>query len=291
MTTVFRQIIRSLRPHQWAKNLLVFFPVLAAHRLLGPEVVPALLAFVAFSATASAGYVLNDLIDAPGDRVHRTKSRRPFASGALPRRAGPILIGVVLVLALAVSMRLPRAFQLVLALYLALTTAYSLWLKRLALLDVMTLAVLYSMRLFAGGQAMTVPLSNWFLAFSMFLFLSLAMVKRVGELRWSAQPALALSRRGYRQSDTEVLGRMGLASGYLSVLVLALYINSSDVTRFYRQPEWLWGLCGLLFLWISRVWLVTERGEMHDDPVLFALADAGSYAIAAVSVVILYLAT
>jgi len=291
LTTVFRQIIRSLRPHQWAKNLLVFFPVLAAHRLPGPEAVPAILAFLAFSATASAGYVLNDLIDAPGDRVHRTKSRRPFASGALPRRAGPMLIVVMLLLAVALATRLPRPFQLVLALYLGLTTAYSLWLKRLALLDVMTLAVLYSMRLFAGGEATTVPLSNWFLAFSMFLFLSLAIVKRVGELRASAQPALALSRREYRQGDIEVLGRMGLASGYLSVLVLALYINSSDVTRFYRRPEWLWGLCALLLLWISRVWLVTERGEMHDDPVLFTLADAGSYAIAAAGAFILYWAT
>jgi 4-hydroxybenzoate polyprenyltransferase len=291
VSTRLGALVRVLRPHQWAKNLLVFFPLLAAHRLFDADIVPGVLAFAALSLTASAGYVFNDLFDLASDRAHRTKRRRPFASGALPSRVGPLLIAVLLAAALLVAIRLPRSFQAVLVIYLGLTTAYTLWLKQLALVDVLTLGGLYTIRIFAGSQAARVPLSNWFLAFSMFLFLSLALVKRVTELYAHEGPDGKNQRRSYRHDDLHVLGRMGLSLGYLSILVLALYINSGDVTRFYRHPERLWFLCALLFLWVSRVWLTTERKEMHDDPVVFALRDPASYAIAALAALVLSWAT
>jgi 4-hydroxybenzoate polyprenyltransferase len=286
---VLRAAFRLLRPHQWAKNLLVFFPLLTAHRLLGHEIRPALLAFAALCAVASAGYIVNDLADVESDRAHRTKSRRPVASGTISRQVALSIALVLLAIGIGIAIRLPAAFQLVLVIYAVLTTMYTFVLKRFAVVDVLTLAGLYTIRLFGGGEATGVPLSNWFLAFSMFLFLSLALVKRVGELQ--SQPAWAGARREYRPEDLAVLGRMGLSAGYLSVLVLALYINSSDVVRFYRHAERLWFLCGLLLYWISRTWLVTERREMHDDPVVFALTDRASYVLGALSVLVLYWAT
>ena len=286
-------LIQTLRPPQWAKNLLIFFPLLTAHRLADRiAVTAAFLAFVAFCAAASAGYVINDVIDLASDRSHRSKRRRPFASGALPLSWRYWLVPALLMVSAALTVRLPRAFQLLLAGYLALTIVYSVWLKRIALVDVLVLAGLYTMRLFGGSLVADVALSNWFLAFSMFLFLSLALAKRVSELKGAADAQQTPAPgREYRTSDLAVLGRMGLSAGQLSVLVLALYINSSDVLRFYRSPELLWLLCGLLFLWISRVWLVVERGELHDDPVVFVLLDRAGYAIAALAAMVLYWAT
>jgi 4-hydroxybenzoate polyprenyltransferase len=287
---VLREAFRLLRPHQWAKNLLVFFPLLTAHRLLGHEIRPALLAFAALCAVASAGYIVNDLADVEADRAHRTKSRRPLASGSISSGVALAIATALLVAGLVTALQLPPAFQVVLAIYVGLTTTYTFVLKRYAVIDVLTLAGLYTIRLFAGGEATGVPLSNWFLAFSMFLFFSLALVKRVGELQTVPAPA-AGARREYRQDDLAVLGRMGLSAGYLSVLVLALYINSNDVVRFYRHAERLWFLCGLLLFWVSRMWLITERGEMHDDPVVFALTDRASYLLGGLSVLVLYWAT
>jgi 4-hydroxybenzoate polyprenyltransferase len=275
--------LRALRPHQWAKNLLVFVPVLTAHLAFDPAALAhALLAFVAFCLCASSVYVINDLVDLPSDRAHPRKRHRPFASGALPVISGMIAAPLLALAAFAVAALLPARFLLVLAAYFALTFTYSLWFKRVELLDVVVLASLYTGRIVAGAFAIAVPLSFWLLAFSMFLFLSLAMVKRHAELALvREQGRMAAAGRGYRVDDLPLLATLGGASGYLSVLVLALYINSRESAALYHAPQLLWLLCPLLLYWISRVWLLTMRGQMHDDPVLFALRDPPSLAVGA----------
>ena len=271
---------RALRMSQWVKNLLVFVPLALDHRLLEPELLAAAAtAFVAFSLAASGAYVLNDLLDLEADRRHGTKRHRPFAAGELSVRQGwalllPLFGGAV---ALAV-LRLPPEFLGLLLLYLVLTTAYSTHLKRFSVLDVLILAGLYTMRLLAGGAATGVRLSDWLLAFAMFLFLSLAFLKRYAEMR-DAGPAEPANRRGYRSGDLAWLGSMGGASGYLSVLVLALYLNSEQVVALYRSPLLLWLVCPLLLYWTGRLWLRAHRGEIHDDPIVATVRDPVSYLV------------
>lgn len=283
-------IIKALRPHQWTKNLLVFVPVILDHRVLdGPVMLNALLAFVAFSMAASGGYVLNDLLDLSADRAHPVRRQRPFADGSLSTSFGVTLLLLLPGLALLLAwMTLPGRFLALLAGYVILTAAYSASLKRFAVVDVMMLAGFYTLRVLAGLAATTVRFSTWLIAFSMFLFLSLAFVKRYAELsRPGAGADGALARRGYGSSDREWLGTMGAASGYLSVLVLALYINSDQVTLMYRTPMLLWLLCPVLLYWISRLWLEAYRGRMADDPIVATLRDPLSYAIGAVAALIL----
>jgi 4-hydroxybenzoate polyprenyltransferase len=283
-------VIQALRPHQWSKNLLIFVPVVLDHRLLDPPVVlRALLAFAAFSLAASGGYVLNDLLDVEADRWHPRRRHRPFASGALTPATGLALAGGLLGTALLVGATLPGRFVAVLVLYVALTTAYSLYLKRVPVLDVLVLAGFYTLRVLGGLAATHVRFSTWLLAFSMFLFLSLAFVKRYAELaRVQAKGETVVPRRGYLASDREWLGSMGSTSGYLSVLVLALYISSDQVMALYRRPTLLWLLCPLLLFWVSRMWLLAHRGRMHDDPIVATLRDPVSYGVgAAVGAVLL----
>jgi 4-hydroxybenzoate polyprenyltransferase len=272
----------ALRVHQWSKNLLLFVPAVLDHRLLdGPVMLKAFLAFAAFCCAASSAYVLNDLLDREADRWHPTRRNRPFAAGHLSRSTGLLLCAILLGLALAIALAaLPPRFTGVLLLYLGLTTAYSLWLKRVPVLDVLLLAGFYTLRVLAGLAATEVRFSTWLLAFSMFFFLSLAFVKRYAELaRLRENAGTAVPRRGYVASDREWMSSLGSASGYLSVLVLALYINSSEVVALYRRPLALWLLCPLLLYWISRIWLLAHRGKMHDDPIVAALRDPASYAI------------
>ena len=283
---------RALRLHQWAKNLLIFVPLLMAHLAYDRALVmQALLAFVAFGLCASSVYVLNDLIDLPADRAHPRKRFRPFAAGRLPLMAGFVLAPTLLVLAFCLAALLPERFVWVLIGYYLLTLAYSLRLKRVEMLDVVVLAALYTARIIAGGVATNIPLSFWLLAFSMFLFLSLALVKRHTELTvMRANGVTAAAGRGYRIDDLPLLGALGGASGFLAVLVLALYINSRDSERLYDHPQLLWLLCPLLLYWISRMWLLTFRGRMHDDPLMFALRDPASLLVFAFSVLAVLLA-
>jgi 4-hydroxybenzoate polyprenyltransferase len=271
--------VKALRAHQWIKNLLVFLPVLAAHEIGNPAATLAsLLAFVAFNACASSVYLLNDLLDLPADRRHRSKRNRPFAAGTLPLEQGVVLIPLLLVIALLVSLALPPTFVLVLLLYYLITTAYSFKLKRVMMLDVVILAGLYTIRVVAGSAATEIPLTYWLFAFSMFIFLSLALVKRYTELialRDSGAGETA-EGRGYEIGDLEILSSLGTASGYLAVLVLALYISSAEVQLLYHDPVWLWGACPILLYWISRMWIITHRGGMTDDPIVFAVKDRNS---------------
>jgi len=284
---------RALRPHHWAKNLIIFVPLVTSHRLGNLELtLNAFWAFAAFNLCSSAVYLLNDLIDLDSDRQHATKKLRPFASGDLPPVVGmatfPILVSVSALLA----WKLPWGYSAVLATYLVLTTAYSWWLKRMPLVDVFCLAALYSIRLVAGQEATGIVCSFWLLAFSVFIFLSLALVKRFMELKSSRQlNRTHIKDRGYVAADDGVVSMLGASSGYISALVLALYVNSPEVRLLYQQPTLLLLICPLLLYWISRVWLIAHRGEMHEDPIVFALRDKASYCVAAIALGCVWLAT
>jgi 4-hydroxybenzoate polyprenyltransferase len=279
-TIKLTSVVRALRVEQWVKNLLLFLPLLMA-----PEVGRlslydnALLAFLSFSLSASAVYVLNDLVDLEADRRHARKRHRPFAAGELSPGVGLILAAVCLAGGLALATQLPRLFITVLGMYLLVTTLYSLWLKQVPLVDVIVLALLYTGRVIAGGAATYVEPSPWILGFSLFFFLSLAFVKRYAELDAMRQQAPALKIRGYFSSDLELITMNGTVSGYCSVLVAALYINGDHAAGIYRHPATLWLVCPLLLYWISRVWMLAHRGELHEDPVLFAIHDRTSWIV------------
>lgn len=287
-----RAALRALRLHQWAKNVLIFIPLLAAHRAADPTALGhALLAFVAFSICASSVYLLNDMLDLEADRQHPRKRKRPFACGDLPLTAGFVLIPLLLLLGGTIAALLPRDFQIVIGGYYLLTLAYSLALKQLVIVDTTALALLYTVRVIAGAAANEIPLSFWLLLFSGFFFLSLAFVKRYAELAAvQKQRKLHAAGRGYSVTDLPMLEGLGIAAGYMSVLVLALYINSPANAILYRHPQYLWPLCGLLLYWMSRIWMKTHRGRMHDDPVLFALRDRVSLLIGVLAAVIVSVA-
>jgi len=273
--------LHALRPHQWLKNLLLFVPLLTAHQWANHAALGhLLLAFLAFGLAASSVYVLNDLLDLSADRLHPRKRTRPFAAGVLPLLHGLLLVPLLAVAGLFVAALVSRDFVGALLIYLLLTTSYSLYFKRYALIDVLLLAGLYTLRVIAGAIAIDVPLSFWLLAFSVFLFFSIALLKRCTELRNLRETTGAFTAgRDYRVSDLPDLRAMGMASGYLAVLVFALFINSPEVAERYEHPQLLWLSCPALLYWVSRVWIKQGRGEMHDDPLLFALRDPASWAV------------
>ena len=276
-------ILKGLRVHQWLKNFLVFVPLLAAHRVAGPDgFVQVGLAFLAFSFCASAVYVLNDLLDLESDRQHIRKRKRPFASGLIPVWQGVALVPGLLAVAVSLAWLLPTAFGLVLVIYFMVTLAYSMRLKRQVIVDVMLLAALYTMRIIAGAAATGIVPSFWLLAFSMFIFLSLAIVKRYSEL-WVTlqQQKQTAAGRGYAVSDLPVLASIGASAGMAAVLVLALYINDPETAHLYPSKIWLWLVPPAILYWVSRVWLKACRGEIDDDPVVFAVKDWQSLLIGA----------
>ena len=287
-------VLRAIRLKQWAKNALLFIPLLAAHAT-DPQAWGAVaLGFVAFGLCASATYLFNDLLDLPSDRVHRIKRLRPLAAGTLSIPAAVGLGAVMLVLAFVLALAVSTGFAAMLLLYTAITLAYSMRLKRLPLVDVLVLASLYTLRIGAGAVAAQVMPSNWLLAISMFLFLSLALVKRCAELEdiQALENAQLAPGRGYQPRDLVTLRGMGMASGFLSVMVLTLYIDSQNGRAQYAQPEWLWAAAPLLLLWIMRIWLKTGRRELHgEDPLQFALRDRISWLTLALLVGVALLAS
>ena len=284
---------KSLRLHQWLKNLLIFIPLLAGHHFGSmPLLLSALIAFLTFGMCASSVYLLNDLLDLEDDRHHPVKRRRPLASGAMPLTWGIALFPVLLIAAFSIAwIFLPWRFCAVLFGYYGLTLAYSMVLKRRVMVDVVVLAGLYTVRIIAGTAAVGAHLTFWLLAFSMFIFLSLALVKRYAELEAMQARGLVKSRgRGYVASDLPLLSSLGTASGYLSVLVLALYIQDHGTAVLYRHPQIIWMACPLLLYWISRTWIITHRGKMHDDPIVFAARDRTSLIVVALCGLIFWLA-
>ncbi len=267
--------LKLIRVHQWIKNLLVLLPLLAAHRITSIESLgPAALAFVAFSLCASSAYVLNDILDLQSDRQHHRKRRRPIAAGKISVQKASY-VGLALFFAAAfLAFRVSFWFAATVGIYFTLTLAYSLRLKRQVVVDVMLLAALYTIRVLAGAVATVVIPSFWLLAFSMFLFLSLAMVKRYSEMLVTlSQDKQQAAGRGYSVNDLPVLLSLGVSTGVAAIVVLALYINDPVTARLYPMTFGLWPMPPLMLYWISRVWMKAHRGEMHDDPVVFAMRD------------------
>lgn len=278
-----RAVVKALRPHQWVKNLLLFIPLILAHQLGDfAKVSHALYAFWSFSLCASAIYIVNDLVDLESDRRHPSKRRRPFASGKVSASAGALLSVGLLITAFAIALVLPLTFGLLLAVYVAMTTAYTFWLKRKLLVDVILLAGLYTHRIVAGAYAVDVELTMLLLAFSMFFFLSLAFAKRYSELIQVEDAGEEhVTGRGYQVRDLRVIESTGPASGYLAVLVFCNYIDVNqkgpDGHPLYAHPHVLWLVAPVLLYWVTRIWFIARRRQLHDDPIVFAIRDRKSY--------------
>jgi 4-hydroxybenzoate polyprenyltransferase len=280
-------VLRLLRPHQWLKNLLVLLPVALAHQWINYGVVKnALLATLCFCATASVVYIVNDLLDVEADRRHPRKKLRPLAAGTISTKTALAIAALLLAVVVVLAMQLPLAFGITLAIYFVVSNLYSLYLKTKVILDICVLAGLYTIRLFAGGAATHIRISQWTLAFAMFCFLGLAAVKRYTELLALPDQPTGLFRRGYQGVDKTTVQAMGVSSMALSVLVLALYLQSPEVTVLYRRPEALWLICPVLLYWFGRIWIVAGRGVMHSDPIVFAVRDRTSLLVAAVIIAI-----
>jgi 4-hydroxybenzoate polyprenyltransferase len=284
--------VRALRVHQWAKNLLLVLPALAAHRAPTPALVgPLLLAFLSYSLLASAVYLVNDIEDVEHDRLHPSKRDRPIASGQMSVATAAAAAAGLAGVAFALMMALPPRFRLVWAAYLALSTLYSFGVKKIVVLDVMVLGALYTSRVIAGAAAVAVPLSRWFLPFTVFFFSSLAILKRMVESQGAADRDVEdLAGRGWSVRDIPVLLGFGAACSVASALVYCLYITSDEVRPLYSRPDVLWLGLPILLYWLGRVWLLANRGDVHEDPVLFALHDRPSYLVAAALGAVLLLA-
>jgi 4-hydroxybenzoate polyprenyltransferase/phosphoserine phosphatase len=277
----WRVWLRALRVHQWLKNVLVFVPLFTSFSFwdLG-AVAAALLAFVAFGLMASGTYVFNDLWDLDSDRQHPRKRRRPFASGALPIAQGVLVALIMMAAALSVATLVSGQFLAVLCIYLVATTSYSLVLKRYVLMDVMMLASLYTLRVLAGAVAIGVDLTPWLLSFSMFVFLSLALVKRCAELVAFKRDGLDASQgRDYRVGDLVVLWPLGASASMAAVVVFGLFVSTADSAGRYGNAQLLWLVGVGLMYWLGRLWIKTARGEMDDDPIVFTLRDFGTRSV------------
>lgn len=281
---LLRGYLSEVRPHQWAKNALLIIPLVASHTFTAEALAAVILTFLAFSLAASSVYVFNDLVDLKADRSHPSKWQRPFASGAVPMSHGFALGPILLAAAAGMALLLPWRAGVVLCTYVATNLAYSLFLKRRILIDVVILAGLYTLRVIAGAAAIGVSVSEWLLVFSMFIFLALALVKRHAEMVFRVAGGLPdPDNRDYRATDLPVLIALAAASGCAAVVVLALYIASPEQAVLYRNPRYLYLACPLLLYWVARVLMLSNRGELPDDPVVFALTDPSSLAIAALS--------
>ncbi len=291
--THLRDSVRSMRFYQWVKNLLIFVPAITSHTIFNGAIAgKATLAFLSFGFAASAGYILNDLLDLEEDRLHPTKKQRPFASGRASIGFGILLAIASLSASVVIVTLVPRGFVSALIVYLVLTSLYSLFLKRLLVVDVLTLALLYTLRVVAGSAATMIVLSPWLLSFAFFLFLSLAFSKRAADLIQHQQDnRKAVPGRGYVTKDLEAVCIAGMCSGFLSSLVLALYINSESVQLLYRQPIFLWGLQPILLYYISRLWVICRRGELGEDPIQYTARELSTYGAALLAILVLLAAT
>jgi 4-hydroxybenzoate polyprenyltransferase/phosphoserine phosphatase len=290
--TPLKAWVKAIRLHQWAKNVLIFLPLLLAHALAPGLIAGAVLAFISFGLCASATYIVNDLLDLEADRQHPSKRRRPFAAGDLSALSGIMVIVLFLAASLTLALLVPSVisrlspglfllyphrFLVWLGIYLVTTLAYSLRLKRAVLVDVIVLSGLYTVRIIAGSAATGVAVSTWLASFSIFFFLSLAFVKRFAELEnLRERGGVSAGGRGYNIADIEQLRSFGSASGYASVVVLTLYISNLDAAQLYQHTNRLWLLVPVLLLWISRLWLRASRGQLNEDPVVYAITDRRS---------------
>ena len=289
-SNLVRVWMKTLRVHQWAKNVLILVPVIAAHQVFGTsEMRGAALCFIAFSAVASSVYLMNDLVDLRSDRRHPSKQSRPVASGEIPLDLAFLASGGLAVSGLALSSRVSPALTGVLAIYFLLNVVYSLFLKSVPMLDVVILSGMYTLRIIAGGRSTTTEVSQWLLVFSTFFFMGLALVKRYVEaLLLDAGPGdVNRFGRGYRLEDAPILLGFGMGSSLVSVLVFALYLDSPAVMSLYGRPDRLWSLVPLMMFWVGRLWLLAGRKKIPDDPVVFALRDPVSWGVGFVGLILL----
>jgi 4-hydroxybenzoate polyprenyltransferase/phosphoserine phosphatase len=286
------QLLKAMRPRQWSKNLLIFVNILMAHQLTDTAMMAStVVAFIAFCLCSSSVYLINDLLDLEADRRHSEKHTRPFASGRVSLALGIVAVPLLLTSSVALAAFAGSAFLVSLLIYFFITLAYSLYLKRIVILDVMVLAILYSLRIVAGATVAGVMPSFWLMSFSLFIFTSLAMAKRYAELKSLELGSTAWAGgRGYHVGDQAIISNLGVASGYIATLVLALYINSPDVVELYRNEGLIWLLCPMLMYWIGRIWLLASRGDMHQDPVVFATGDKASYLVCVLGLLTLWAA-
>jgi 4-hydroxybenzoate polyprenyltransferase len=285
-------LLRSLRPLHWTKNVLLFAPLFLAHRAGdSASVTAAALAFVSFCLTASAMYIVNDLRDLEFDRAHPNKRHRVIASGAVSPTAALLMVLVLLGAGIGIAFSVSLELLAYLAAYGILSLVYSLWFKRRVFLDVLALSALWTIRVLAGGAAARVEVSDWMLALCVFLFVGLALLKRYADLGLlAAQNSSAAPGRGYVTGDRDLLRSMGVTSGYMAVLVLALYLTSPQVTRLYESPRLLWLVCPLLLYWIAHMWFLAHRGAIQDDPIVVAARDPASYVVGALIVLLVFAA-
>lgn len=287
----YASLIRAMRPHQYAKNGLIFVPLLTSHEFTPAAFLSALLAFLAFCLCASGVYLLNDLLDLQADRGHPTKRLRPFAAGQLPLTLGLALVPLLTISAFAIASLLPLQFPLLLMIYLAGTALYSFSLKKMMIVDVVVLAILYTIRIFAGAAAINVVVSEWLFTFSLMIFAALALIKRHIELAARLDKGLAdPSNRDYKLADLPIIAALAAAAGMNSITVLALYVSSPEVARLYSHPHVLWGLCPLFLYWTSRTLMLAHRRLMDDDPITFALRDRRSWIVGLISIALIFAA-
>jgi 4-hydroxybenzoate polyprenyltransferase/phosphoserine phosphatase len=286
--TSLRKWVNALRGHHWAKNLLLFLPLTLSHNLTVEPFLRTLVGFALYGFCASGLYILNDLLDLHSDREHPWKKERPFAAGTISIPEGFVASFLLLSVALGFGFFLDARFGAALLGYSCLTMLYSLYLKKVALLDVFVLSSFYSFRILAGALISGTPLSQWFLAFSMFFFLSLAMAKRYSELLHASDLVKAgNSGRGYHVGDRELLLSLGVGSSFSAVVIFSLYVHSPEVRLLYSSPEFLFLLCPIVLYWLSRNWLLAHRGELKEDPVTLAIRDPVSYAVGLASAVVI----
>ena len=282
---------KQLRIYQWVKNLLLFLPLLLAHKWTEIDLWQlAIFGFIAFSLTASSVYLLNDLLDLRSDRLHKTKRNRPFASGKIAPLSGIILFPIFVISGFGIALFLSWKFFLVLLGYYILTTAYSFALKKIYLMDIIILAGLYTIRILAGAVVTEVVVSPWLASFAMFIFISLAAVKRYVELL-EAEEGGKISGRGYKKEDLALMAPFGLSCGMIAVFVFAFYTLSTDIYKLYNTPFLVLMICPLLIYWLARIWFLAGRGQMHDDPIVFAIKDKVSWGIMLISILLIIFAT
>ena len=266
--------LEAIRPYQWIKNILVFVPILAAHQINIPYLTEAFFSFLSFSLVASGVYLINDLLDLDADRCHPKKRKRPMASGRLPLDLGTFSSLLFVVLGGILGLKIGIEFFILLLSYFFITLIYSIYLKRKAVIDIFILTSLYTLRIIGGGLATNLEISFWLLGFSIFIFLSLASVKRQSELvDIKKRGKFKIVGRGYAIEDLNFISQLALTSGLLSTLIIALFINSPDVLSLYQNPEYLWLTCCVFLFWIVRICFVTSKGKMHNDPIIFAIKD------------------
>ncbi len=278
----FSDWVRLFRIHQWLKNLLLFIPIIAAHQVENIQALSTLIiAFISFCACASSVYIANDLLDLEHDRRHPRKRFRPLACAKISIKIGVLLAPLLAILSFILALTISPSFAAWLVFYFLLSSSYSLWLKRLVLVDCLILAALYTIRIIAGGTAVLIPISFWLLAFSVFIFLSLAFVKRYAELMAQQEAGNSIAHgRGYQVNDASLVQTLGIAAGYAAILLLALYLHSETINNLYSNPEFIWFAISLMLFWISWVWMKAHRSLMHDDPIVFAIKDKASIVVA-----------